>query len=122
MTAAVGHRPRASRSSGSSPARGGGVGPTDHDVGRLLHAVKELPDADNTLVIYIVGDNGASGEGGPDGTLNADFSEANDLPKPPVPGANPDATRYTYYADATRIVEPAAPPRRSWALAAKVKT
>ncbi|WP_231936167.1 arylsulfatase [Bythopirellula polymerisocia] len=43
---------------------------TDHEVGRLLDAVKELPDADNTLVIYIVGDNGASSEGGPDGTLN----------------------------------------------------
>ncbi len=43
---------------------------TDHEIGRLLDAVKELPDADNTLVIYIVGDNGASSEGGPDGTLN----------------------------------------------------
>ncbi len=43
---------------------------TDHEIGRLLDAVKELPDAENTLVIYIVGDNGASAEGGPDGTLN----------------------------------------------------
>lgn len=43
---------------------------TDHEVGRLLDAVKELPDADNTLVLYIVGDNGASAEGGPDGTLD----------------------------------------------------
>ncbi len=43
---------------------------TDHEVGRLLDAVKGLPDADNTLIIYIVGDNGASAEGGPDGTLN----------------------------------------------------
>ena len=43
---------------------------TDHEVGRLLDAVKQLPDADNTMVIYIVGDNGASSEGGPDGTLN----------------------------------------------------
>jgi len=43
---------------------------TDHEIGRLLDAVKELPDADNTLVIYIAGDNGASAEGGPDGTLN----------------------------------------------------
>ena len=30
-------------------------------------------------LIYVVGDNGASAEGGPAGTLNADFSEANDL-------------------------------------------
>jgi arylsulfatase A-like enzyme len=43
---------------------------TDYEIGRLLDAVKELPDADNTLVIYIVGDNGASAEGGMDGTLN----------------------------------------------------
>jgi len=43
---------------------------TDHEVGRLLDAVKELPDADNTLVVYIAGDNGASAEGGMDGTLN----------------------------------------------------
>lgn len=42
----------------------------DHEIGRLQDAVKELPDADNTLIIYIVGDNGASAEGGPDGTLN----------------------------------------------------
>lgn len=43
---------------------------TDHEVGRMLDAVRELPDADNTLVLYIVGDNGASAEGGPDGTLD----------------------------------------------------
>ncbi|MFW1533308.1 arylsulfatase [Vibrio parahaemolyticus] len=43
---------------------------TDMEVGRLLDAVKKLPDADNTMVIYIVGDNGASAEGGEDGTVN----------------------------------------------------
>lgn len=43
---------------------------TDMEVGRLLDAVKKLPDADNTMVIYIIGDNGASAEGGPDGTVN----------------------------------------------------
>lgn len=42
----------------------------DHEVGRLIDAVEELPDAENTMVIYIVGDNGASAEGGMDGTLN----------------------------------------------------
>src|SRR5690606_5249095 len=40
------------------------------EIGRLLDAVKELPDADNTLIIFIAGDNGASSEGGPDGTVN----------------------------------------------------
>ncbi|MFV0277763.1 MAG: sulfatase-like hydrolase/transferase, partial [Parahaliea sp.] len=43
----------------------------DHEVGRLLAAIDERPDARNTMVIYIVGDNGASSEGGPDGTFNA---------------------------------------------------
>jgi arylsulfatase len=43
---------------------------TDYEMGRLLDVVRSLPDADNTLVFYIVGDNGASGEGGPVGLLN----------------------------------------------------
>jgi arylsulfatase len=43
---------------------------TDHECGRLLDAVKELPDGDNTLVFYIVGDNGASSKGGFSGTAN----------------------------------------------------
>jgi Sulfatase len=36
----------------------------------VLDAVVELPDADNTLIIYIVGDNGASAEGGIEGSIN----------------------------------------------------
>ena len=43
---------------------------TDHETDRLIEAIKDLPDADNTLIIYIVGDNGASSEGGPVGTIN----------------------------------------------------
>lgn len=42
----------------------------DQQVGRVLDHVATLPDADNTLIFYIVGDNGASAEGGFDGTLN----------------------------------------------------
>jgi len=42
----------------------------DHECGRLLDAIAELPDADNTLIFYIVGDNGASSEGGFTGTIN----------------------------------------------------
>jgi arylsulfatase A-like enzyme len=42
----------------------------DHEVGRVLDAVAALPDADNTLIIYIVGDNGASAEGGIEGSIN----------------------------------------------------
>lgn len=42
----------------------------DQEVGRVLNYVATLPDANNTMIIYIVGDNGASAEGGFDGTLN----------------------------------------------------
>ena len=42
----------------------------DHEMGRVIAAVKELPDADNTMIIYIVGDNGSSAEGGMAGSLN----------------------------------------------------
>ena len=42
----------------------------DHHMGRVIDAVKQLPDADNTLFIYIAGDNGASAEGGLEGSLN----------------------------------------------------
>ena len=43
---------------------------TDHEMGRVIQAARQLPDGDNTLVIYIAGDNGASAEGGPAGSLN----------------------------------------------------
>ena len=43
---------------------------TDHEVGRLVSAIEEIGVLDNTLFIYIVGDNGSSGEGGLDGTYN----------------------------------------------------
>jgi arylsulfatase len=42
----------------------------DHESGKVIDAVRELPDGDNTIVIYIVGDNGASSEGGFSGTVN----------------------------------------------------
>jgi len=43
---------------------------TDHHVGRIIDALEESGDLDNTLVIYIVGDNGASAEGGLEGTFS----------------------------------------------------
>ncbi|MCB0203688.1 MAG: arylsulfatase [Anaerolineae bacterium] len=42
----------------------------DWNVGRLLDAVEELGEMDNTLVIYIWGDNGASMEGTTTGSFN----------------------------------------------------
>jgi arylsulfatase A-like enzyme len=47
---------------------------TDHAVGRVIDALKELGVLDDTLVYYIIGDNGASAEGTPNGTFNELFS------------------------------------------------
>ena len=42
----------------------------DHEIGRLIDSLKEAGVYDNTLIIYIAGDNGMSAEGGLAGTLN----------------------------------------------------
>lgn len=44
---------------------------TDHHVGRVLDAIENLGVLDNTLIYYIIGDNGASAEG----TMNGAFNE-----------------------------------------------
>jgi arylsulfatase len=41
---------------------------TDNEIGRVIQAVEDLGKLDNTLIIYISGDNGASAEGSPNGT------------------------------------------------------
>src|SRR6516164_5180701 len=43
---------------------------TDYNVGRVVDAIQQLGELDNTLIIYIVGDNGASAEGSPQGMSN----------------------------------------------------
>lgn len=43
---------------------------TDHHIGRLIDALAASGELDNTLVFYIVGDNGASAEGGLEGTFS----------------------------------------------------
>lgn len=43
---------------------------TDHEVGRLVAQLEKIGELDNTLFFYIVGDNGSSAEGGPEGTYN----------------------------------------------------
>jgi arylsulfatase A-like enzyme len=42
----------------------------DHEIGRVVQAVEDLGQLDNTLIIYISGDNGASSEGMLNGTPN----------------------------------------------------
>ncbi|QDV31300.1 Arylsulfatase [Planctopirus ephydatiae] len=43
---------------------------TDHEVGRLIESLRASGELDNTLVMYVVGDNGASAEGGLEGTFS----------------------------------------------------
>src|SRR5512132_2097115 len=48
----------------------GYVAYSDHEIGRVIQAFEDLGKLDNTLIIYINGDNGTSAEGGPIGTPN----------------------------------------------------
>jgi arylsulfatase len=43
---------------------------TDHQIGRLLDTLEDLGILDDTLIYLIIGDNGASAEGTPNGTFN----------------------------------------------------
>ena len=43
---------------------------TDHHLGRLVDALKDLEVLDDTLIYLIIGDNGASAEGTPNGCFN----------------------------------------------------
>ena len=70
---------------------------TDHEIGRVIQAVEDLGQLDNTLIIYISGDNGASAEGMLNGTPN-EFTTFNGIAVPvkdqflwyPVLGVGPD--------------------------------
>jgi arylsulfatase len=55
---------------------------SDYEIGRVIQAFDDLGKLDNTLVIYINGDNGTSAEGGPMGTPNevAFFNGLNEIP------------------------------------------
>ena len=53
----------------------------DHEIGRVIQEVKDLGEYDNTLIIYIGGDNGASAEGMLNGTPN-EFTTFNGVAVP----------------------------------------
>ena len=73
----------------------------DHHVGRLVDTLDDLGVLDDTLVLYLLGDNGASGEGGPEGSIRehlvghgfADDVDAMDA----VLDSIGDATTYAIY-------------------------
>jgi len=43
---------------------------TDHEIGRMVDYLESIGQLDNTLIVYIAGDNGSSSEGGKYGTFN----------------------------------------------------
>jgi len=53
---------------------------TDHELGRVVQAIEDMGVMDNTLIIYITGDNGSSGNGGPTGRFNT-VTSYNALPE-----------------------------------------
>jgi arylsulfatase A-like enzyme len=57
---------------------------TDHEIGRVIQAVEDMGKLDNTLIIYIAGDNGTSPEGTLSGTFNqmAAYNGILDVPEP----------------------------------------
>ena len=48
----------------------GAVEHTDYQIGRIVEAIEQTGELDNTLIIYIAGDNGPTPEGGLHGTMN----------------------------------------------------
>jgi arylsulfatase len=73
---------------------------TDHEIGRVIQAVDDMGKLDNTLIIYVSGDNGASAEGG----LNGTPSELMAFNGVNVPVA--DQLRYFYDAWGTQTTYP----------------
>lgn len=55
---------------------------SDHEIGRVVQAIEDIGKLDNTLIMYINGDNGTSAEGGPLGTPNevAFFNGISEMP------------------------------------------
>jgi arylsulfatase A-like enzyme len=65
---------------------------TDHHVGRLIESLRDLGVLEDTLVYYVIGDNGASAEGTVNGTFNESFTfnAANALETPEMLAAKID--------------------------------
>jgi len=53
---------------------------TDIEIGRLIHALEQTGQMDDTLIFYIVGDNGTSAEGGMSGLFN-EYTYFNHVPE-----------------------------------------
>ena len=77
---------------------------TDHHVGRVIDALEDLEILDDTIVYYIIGDNGASAEGTLQGAFNemANFNGMAELETPGVHDSKMDElgspSSYNHYA------------------------
>ena len=60
----------------------GALSHADSQIGRLLDAVRDSGQGDNTLVFFIMGDNGASAEGSLQGTTNEVATAGNGIEEP----------------------------------------
>ena len=54
----------------------------DHQIGRIIDELKESGDFDNTLIMFVEGDNGGSAEGGLEGNFNEIGRMANEVEEP----------------------------------------
>ena len=82
---------------------------TDHEIGRVIQAVENMGKLDDTLIIYINGDNGTSAEGSPIGTPN-EVAAFNGVPVPVE-----DQLKYFYDAWGTDETYPHMSVGWSWA-------
>ncbi|WP_296886440.1 arylsulfatase [Thiobacillus sp.] len=80
----------------------------DAEIGRLLKAVDDLGELDNTLVFYIAGDNGTSAEGGMNGMFN-EYTYLNGVPET----VEDQLQHFDHWGDATTYPHMAA----GWAIA-----
>jgi arylsulfatase A-like enzyme len=92
---------------------------TDHEIGRLVEAVKETGELDNTLIFFVYGDNGTSAEGGRNGMfsemtyLTACRSRLRICSRSWTSGAGPRPTRTWRPAGRWRSIRPTSGPSRS---------
>ena len=70
------------------------VGLRGRIIGRVIDAVKDAGELDNTLIIYVMGDNGASGEGTLQGLANEVGVAANGVDESHEKPANPQAPSF----------------------------
>jgi arylsulfatase len=82
---------------------------TDHEIGRVIQQVEDMGQLDNTLIIYISGDNGSSAEGTPHGTPS-EVMAFNGVDVPPA-----DQLKYFYDAWGSNMTYPHMSVAWTWA-------